>query len=88
MSDNYRLESLPSHEKQDRAGRVTHDSRGNAVWDWAIATGVLATATIDDLLHTLAAPELVSLELEPAPATRFAGDPYNRSLGRAARRRG
>jgi hypothetical protein len=87
MSDNYRLEPLPSPEMQDKAGRVTHDSRGNAVWDWAIATGVLATATIDDLLHTLAPPELVTLELEPTPATRFAGDPYNRSLSRAGRRR-
>jgi hypothetical protein len=87
MSDLRRPELPESPEGPGRPGRVTHDSRGNAVWDWAIATGVLATATIDDLLHTLTAPARVTLELESAPATRFAGDPYNRStLGRLARR--
>jgi hypothetical protein len=87
MSDFRRPDVLEWPGSEARPGRVTHDSRGNAVWDWAVATGVLATATIDDLLHTLTAPARVTLELESAPATRFAGDPYNRStLGRLARR--
>jgi hypothetical protein len=74
-------------EGSKRPGRVTHDSRGNAVWDWAIATGVLATATIQDLLQALAPPERVTIELESGPSTRFAGDPYNRSAFRMGGRR-
>ena len=82
MSDVAKTAEPSPAEGAKRPGRVKHDSRGNAVWDWAIATGVLATATIEDLLHALAPPERVTIELENGPATRFAGDPYNRSAFR------
>jgi len=62
-------------------GRVVHDPKGNAVWDWAIATGVLANATLDDLLNTLTGPALLTVEVQggqPA-AGEWAGDPYNRT---------
>jgi hypothetical protein len=51
------------------------------VWDWAIATGVLANATLDDLLNTLTGPALLTVEVQggqPA-AGEWAGDPYNRT---------
>jgi hypothetical protein len=60
------------------AGRVTHDSRGNAVWNWAIDTDV---ATSTGLLRALTPTSGgLSLEGEAAPAvTIWAGDPYNRA---------
>ena len=59
-------------------GRVVHDPKGNAVWDWAIATGVLNKASIDDLLNTLTGATYLSFaEGQPAEG-EWAGDPYNR----------
>jgi hypothetical protein len=67
------------------AGRVTHDSRGNAVWNWAIDTDV---ATSTGLLRALAPADApLSLEDElaagPGPTTSWAGDPYNRPRSRS-----
>ena len=62
-------------------GRVIHDGRGNARWDWAVSTGVLATKTVADLMNTLDVPSLaIDGELELAGP---AGDPYNRCGRRA-----
>lgn len=62
-------------------GRVTHDVRGNARWDWAVSTGVLATKTVAELMNTLDVPSLaIDGEREPAGPT---GDPYNRCGRRA-----
>jgi hypothetical protein len=57
---------------------VKHDSRGNAIWDWGVATGVFAGIKSTELLGLLDNPTL-SLEGEYAiPAGDWAGDPYNR----------
>lgn len=61
------------------SGKVTHDSRGNAVWDWDIATGVLARKTVNELLTELDAPGTLSLDGESDPPSPWCGDPYNRS---------
>ena len=37
-------------------GKVIHDTRGNAIWDWTIETAVLARATVDELLNRLIDP--------------------------------
>lgn len=64
---------------RDGAGRVKHDSRGNAVWDWGVATGVFARIKPTDLLNMLENPTL-ALEGECAVSAvgDWAGDPYNR----------
>jgi hypothetical protein len=64
---------------RDRGGRVKHDSRGNAVWDWGVATGVFARIKAAELLNMLENPTL-ALEGERAvsAAGDWAGDPYNR----------
>jgi hypothetical protein len=60
-------------------GRITHDPRGTAVWDWAIATGVLAKATTEQLLSALGDASTLSLEPSREPCNGWSGDPYNRS---------
>lgn len=59
-------------------GKVVHDSRGNAMWDWAVATGVLAGTKAAELLRMLDNPTL-ALEGECELVGEWAGDPYNRS---------
>jgi len=69
--------NAPAGRTQPAAGRVVHDSRGNAVWNWAIDTDV---TTSTGLLRALTPAGQLSLEGEPAPAVGgWAGDPYNRS---------
>jgi hypothetical protein len=74
------LEFFVSHFSLTAPGRVVHDPKGNAVWDWAIATGVLAKASINELLTALTGttPTLSVEEGQQAPG-EWAGDPYNRS---------
>jgi hypothetical protein len=60
-------------------GRVVHDPRGNAVWDWAIETTTLAQATVEELLNKLADSMPLTLANEVETAVRWCGDPYNRS---------
>ena len=61
-------------------GKVTHDSRGNAIWDWDIATGVLARKSVTELLTSLDSSSELSLDGEPDRAQDWAGDPYNRTV--------
>jgi hypothetical protein len=59
-------------------GRVVHDPRGNAIWDWTIETAVLAQATVDDLLGRLVEPMQLGLEHDAEHNAYWCGDPYNR----------
>jgi hypothetical protein len=64
---------------RDGGGRVKHDSRGNAVWDWGVATGVFARFKSADLLNMLENPTLaLEGECSVNAAGDWAGDPYNR----------
>ena len=60
-------------------GRVTHDSRGNAVWHWDIDTGVLARKPVAELLTSLDAPGALALDAEIERHGDWSGDPYNRN---------
>ena len=60
-------------------GRVTHDSRGNAVWHWDIDTGVLARKSVAELLTSLDAPGALALDAEIERHGDWSGDPYNRN---------
>jgi len=57
------------------SGRVVHDDRGTAVWDWDVTTAVLAEKTVEELITTLDEPGVLSLE---DAANDWSGDPYNR----------
>jgi hypothetical protein len=83
MSNNrrYQLETVDSKESPARLGKVVHDSRGTAVWHWDIATGVLARKSVEELLTSLDAPGILSLDGEPDDQTvDWSGDPYNRTV--------
>ena len=67
-------EPLPS-----KGGKVTHDARGTAVWDWAVDTGVLNQKSTAELLETLADPAELSIVAETTETCEWRGDPYNRS---------
>jgi hypothetical protein len=60
-------------------GRVTHDSRGNAVWHWDIDTGVLSRKSVAELLTSLDAPGALALDAEIELHRDWSGDPYNRT---------
>jgi len=85
------------------AGRVRHDERGVAVWDWAVATGEFATLSATHALKKLEVGDLKidetsrskpSLSLEKSGRDQGGGfDPYNqrgsgKRQGEAATRAG
>ncbi len=75
MSNNPHLSPPASAQ----LGKVIHDPRGNAIWDWTIETGVLAKATVAELLNKLVDPMPMALEHDLDCNVRWCGDPYNRS---------
>ena len=70
------------------SGKVVHDERGNAVWDWLKQTSRIAIESTSRLLRRLEAPELKvedtqdnELRLMPDGKTCAGGgyDPYNQT---------
>jgi len=68
------------------SGRVRHDERGMAVWDWAVATGEFATLSATRAMKKLQVADLKidetvkkpALSLEKAGRDQGGGfDPYN-----------
>jgi hypothetical protein len=83
------------------SGRVRHDERGVAVWDWAVATGEFATLSTTRALKKLEVADLKiedhkpgELKLETTGRDKAGGfDPYNqrgtgKRQGEAAQRAG
>jgi hypothetical protein len=80
---------MPSHLKGQppagSTGKVVHDERGNAVWDWLKQTSRIAIESTSRLLKKLEAPELKmedtqdkELRIEPE-STAGGYDPYNQA---------
>jgi hypothetical protein len=83
------------------SGRVRHDARGVAVWDWAVATGEFAALSTTRALKKLEVADLqiedhkpAELKLEVSGRDKAGGfDPYNqrgsgKRAGEAAQRAG
>jgi hypothetical protein len=69
-----------------RSGRVVHDERGNAVWDWVKETSRIAIESTTRMLKKLEAPELTmedsqeeELRIMPEPGKGSGYDPYNQA---------
>jgi hypothetical protein len=68
------------------SGRVVHDERGNAVWDWVKETSRIAIESTTRMLKKLEAPELKmedsedeELRIMPDPGQGSGYDPYNQA---------
>jgi hypothetical protein len=78
-------ESVDTSSGSRPSGRVRHDERGMAVWDWAVATGEFATLSATRAMKKLSIDDLQIEESTPskltvAPQGRDVGgggDPYN-----------
>jgi hypothetical protein len=76
-------------EREPRAGRIVHDERGNAVWNWVKGTGRFCIDSTSALLRKLDFGDLKvegekeeDLRVED-PGSRDAGggyDPYNQKV--------
>ena len=73
---------------EETSGRVVHDERGTAVWDWLKQTGRSAIESTSRLLKKLEVPELEvedtqehDLRIMPDDKSRAGGgyDPYNQA---------
>jgi hypothetical protein len=92
----------PTLDDERPSGRVRHDERGMAVWDWAVATGEFQRLSATSALKKLEVTELKveetarmgDLSLEKSGRDKGGGfDPYNqrgsgRRQGEAAQRQG
>jgi hypothetical protein len=85
MSINRRSRFRVIHSKETEAsppkGRITHDARGNAVWDWGIGHSELEATSTTGLLKKLSGADALALESDPNPPLAGSGDPYNRKCG-------
>jgi hypothetical protein len=70
-------EVSPSSSRAN-GGKVIHDARGNAVWQWGVATGVFAAIKSTELLNMLDNPTLALEGDCQLAGDEWAGDPYNR----------
>ncbi|HKE45695.1 MAG TPA: hypothetical protein VKB41_14285 [Steroidobacteraceae bacterium] len=71
-------ESKPADEKT--SGRVTFDSRGNAVWEWSMATGKFGADINTERLKKLY-PDLKIQEDKPQTPKSFGTNPEQRGPG-------
>ena len=78
--------SPPQSPAATPSGRVRHDDRGNAVWDWLKETGRNAIESTSRLLRKLEAPQLevedkkdeeLRIQSDRDPGGGY--DPYNQS---------
>jgi len=75
-------------------GRVKFDDRGNAIWEWSIATGAFGREVSTERLHRLEHPALSLADDAPTPheavranplGTKKGYDPYDSGkLGKSA----
>lgn len=74
--------NAPARDADIPAGRVRHDERGMAVWDWAVASGEFAALSATNVMRKLDVGDLKIEETQRAvkamESPRDAGgDPYN-----------
>src|SRR5689334_8579734 len=95
MSDSDGSKPKPKQSANSASGRVVHDERGNAVWNWVVETGRIFIGNTSRLLKKLETPELkveddsqTELRLESDRDAGGGYDPYSSGSGGGARKPG
>ena len=92
--DKSETSNAPADKK---SGRVTFDARGNAVWEWAMSTGIFGRDVDSERLKRLEAPDLKIAEDAPQKGKSFGTsvdqrgpgfDPYNTHSVKGAKAEG
>ena len=83
----------PPDQFAGKSGRVIHDERGNAVWDWLKETSRIAIDSTSRLLKRLEVPEMKVEDTQPnkelsVEADRDSGGGYNPYGGSTASKSG
>ena len=64
-----------------RTGRVKFDDRGNAIWEWAIATGAFGREVSTERLQKLEHPSLSLADDAPTPLETVRANPLGTKKG-------
>ena len=62
------VQGKPSSAEPKKTGRVQFDDRGNAIWEWSIATGAFGREVSTERLQKLENPGLSLAEDAPTPS--------------------
>jgi hypothetical protein len=65
----------------ERTGRVQFDDRGNAIWEWSIATGAFGREVTKERLQRLEHPALSIAEDAPTPFETVRANPLGTKKG-------
>jgi len=65
----------------NQSGRVQFDERGNAIWEWAVATGAYGREVSTERLQKLENPGLCLAEDAPTPSQRVKANPLGAVKG-------
>jgi hypothetical protein len=64
-----------------RTGRVKFDDRGNAIWEWSIATGAFGREVSEERLQRLEHPALSLADDAPTPLETVRANPLGTKKG-------
>jgi hypothetical protein len=64
-----------------RTGRVQFDDRGNAIWEWSLATGAFGRDVSTERLHRLEHPALSLADDAPMPMETVRANPLGTKKG-------
>jgi hypothetical protein len=73
--------SAPSPPPAKQTGRVQFDERGNAIWEWSVATGAFGREVSTERLQKLEVPGLSLAEDAPTPSQRVKPNPMGALKG-------
>src|SRR5579863_8371881 len=73
--------NAPSSPPAKQTGRVQFDERGNAVWEWSVATGAFGREVSTERLQKLENPGLSLAEDAPTPSQRVKANPMGAVKG-------